>query len=80
MFYNISYYSNIMDKVVLQSSRVLPNCSNYGVGIFQDGELHITPLKGIIQLRPGFDYLDKSDKRIRDEAKNMGEGNKFLLI
>lgn len=68
-----AFDSNIMDKVVLQSSRVLPSCSNYGVGIFQDGELHITPLKGIIQLRPGFDYLDKSDKRIRDEAKNMGE-------
>ncbi|KOX67791.1 DNA-directed RNA polymerase III subunit RPC5 [Melipona quadrifasciata] len=68
-----AFDSNIMDKVVLQSSRVLPNCSNFGVGIFQDGELHITPLKGIIQLRPGFDYLDKSDKRIRDEAKNMGE-------
>ncbi|KAK1130022.1 hypothetical protein K0M31_019707 [Melipona bicolor] len=68
-----AFDSNIMDKVVLQSSRVLPNCSNYGVGIFQDGELHITPLKGIIQLRPGFDYLDKSDKRMRDEAKNIGE-------
>lgn len=63
-----------MDKTVLQSSRALPNCSNYAVGIFQDGELHLTPLKGIIQMRPQFNYLDKSDKRVREEAKNTGEG------
>lgn len=72
-----------MDKTVLQSSRALPNCSNYGVGIFQDGELHITPLRGIIQMRPQFSYLDKTDKRVREDAKNMGEGkylNNFLLI
>nr|XP_003702985.2 PREDICTED: DNA-directed RNA polymerase III subunit RPC5 [Megachile rotundata] len=68
-----AFDSNLMDKTVLQSSRALPNCSNYAVGIFQDGELHITPLKGVIQMRPQFSYLDKSDKRVRDEAKNMGE-------
>lgn len=64
-----------MDKTVLKSSRALPHCFNYGIGIFQDGELHITPLKGIIQLRPEFNYLDKSDKRVRDDAKNTGEGD-----
>ncbi|OAD60047.1 DNA-directed RNA polymerase III subunit RPC5 [Eufriesea mexicana] len=68
-----AFDSNVMDKTVLQSSRALPNCSNYGVGIFQDGELHITPLRGIVQMRPQFNYLDKSDKRVREEAKNMGE-------
>ncbi|XP_076172472.1 RNA polymerase III subunit E [Ptiloglossa arizonensis] len=68
-----AFDSNLMDKTVLQSSRALPNCSNYAVGIFQDGELHLTPLKGIIQMRPQFNYLDKSDKRVREEAKNTGE-------
>ncbi|XP_397129.4 DNA-directed RNA polymerase III subunit RPC5 [Apis mellifera] len=68
-----AFDSNVMDKTVLQSSRALPNCSNYGVGIFQDGELHITPLRGIIQMRPQFSYLDKTDKRVREDAKNMGE-------
>ncbi|KAK2576209.1 hypothetical protein KPH14_005579 [Odynerus spinipes] len=65
--------SDVMDKTVLYSSRALPECSNYAAGIYQDGELHITPLKGIIQLRPQFNYLDKSDKRAREEAKNIGE-------
>lgn len=71
-------FSNLMDKTVLQSFRALPNCSNYAVGIFQDGELHVTPLKGVIQMRPQFNYLDKSDKRVREEAKNMGEGSVYV--
>ncbi|XP_076293456.1 RNA polymerase III subunit E [Lasioglossum baleicum] len=68
-----AFDSNLMDKTVLQSSRALPNCSNYAVGVFQEGELHLTPLRGVVQMRPQFNYLDKSDKRVRDEAKNMGE-------
>ncbi|XP_017884887.1 DNA-directed RNA polymerase III subunit RPC5 [Ceratina calcarata] len=68
-----AFDSNLMDKTILQSSRALPDCSNYAVGIFQDGELHITPLRGIVQMRPQFNYLDKSDKRVREEAKSMGE-------
>lgn len=69
-----------MDKTVLHSSRALPECTNYAAAVYQDGELHITPLKGIIQLRPQFNYLDKSDKRAREEAKTVGEGKyKFSI-
>ncbi|XP_076764759.1 DNA-directed RNA polymerase III subunit RPC5-like [Xylocopa sonorina] len=68
-----AFDSTLMNKTVLQSSRALPDCSNYAVGVFQEGEFHITPLRGIIQMRPQFNYLDKTDKRVRDEAKNMGE-------
>ncbi|XP_011308501.1 DNA-directed RNA polymerase III subunit RPC5 [Fopius arisanus] len=64
---------HMMDKIVLQSSRALPDCSNYAVGVFQDGELHVTPLKGIIQLRPQFNYLDMSDKNAKDDTKKAGE-------
>ena len=31
------------------------------VGCIKDGELHVTPLKGILHLRPSFGYLDKVD-------------------
>ncbi|XP_012271534.1 DNA-directed RNA polymerase III subunit RPC5 [Orussus abietinus] len=65
--------SQFMDKISLHSSRAIPDCSNYAVGVFQDDEFHVTPLKGIIQLRPQFTYLDKSDKRAKEEAKIMGE-------
>ncbi|XP_033336227.1 RNA polymerase III subunit E [Megalopta genalis] len=68
-----AFDSHLMDKTVLQSSRAIPNCCNYAVGVFQDGELHLTPLRGMVQMRPQFNYLDKSDKRVREEAKNIGE-------
>ena len=31
--------------------------------IFASGEIHLTPLKGVIQLRPSFEYLDRSKER-----------------
>lgn len=35
------------------------------------GELHLTPLHGILQLRPSFSYLDKADAKHRErEAAN----------
>ncbi|XP_014215014.1 DNA-directed RNA polymerase III subunit RPC5 [Copidosoma floridanum] len=68
------YFENdVMDKIVLKSSRALPNCDNYGIGVYQDGEFHITPLKGFLQLRPDFGYLDKADKRVKDDGKNTGD-------
>ena len=33
------------------------------VGCLKDGELHVTPLKGILQLRPSFVYLDRGDSK-----------------
>lgn len=38
------------------------------------GELHLTPLHGILQLRPSFSYLDKADAKHRErEAASEGE-------
>ncbi|KAI4496854.1 hypothetical protein M0804_000664 [Polistes exclamans] len=61
--------SDMMDKITLHSSRTLPEATNYAATVYQDGELHITPIKSIVQLRPQFNYLDKSDKRVREETK-----------
>lgn len=44
------------------------------IGIFQDNELHITPLSGILKMQPQLDYLEKGDKRAKDDAKAKGEG------
>lgn len=57
----------------------MTDCSNYVVGIFQNNELHITPLKTIIEMKPQFDYLEKGDKRAKDETKTTEEG-KIKLI
>ncbi|XP_038065974.1 DNA-directed RNA polymerase III subunit RPC5-like isoform X2 [Patiria miniata] len=74
---NKSYQSDVMDKQVLATSSSLSTTSRYGVGILKDGELHLTPLHGIMQLRPSFSYLDKADMKSKVEkaADNEGESS-----
>lgn len=57
--------------MTLKSSRLLSDSSNYAIGVLNEGEIHLTPLKGIVSLRPTFSYLDKSDKR--QATKNPDE-------
>lgn len=42
--------------------------------IFNSGELHLTPVQGFVQLRPSFEYLNKSDdnKQTKSSA-NIGK-------
>nr|CAD7260962.1 unnamed protein product [Timema shepardi] len=65
--------SNVMDKLVLTSTRAVMNASNYAVALVHENELHVTALRGLLHLRPSFAYLDKSDKRAKEEAKDQGE-------
>ncbi|XP_018343176.1 PREDICTED: DNA-directed RNA polymerase III subunit RPC5 [Trachymyrmex septentrionalis] len=69
----IVFDNELMDKVVLTSERTLSDCSNFAVGIFQDDELHITPLKSMLHMKLQCDYLDENDKHTRDGTKNTGE-------
>ncbi|KAG7255474.1 hypothetical protein CRUP_022400, partial [Coryphaenoides rupestris] len=59
-----------------ESFHVLPattNTSRYAAAVFRKGELHITPLQGILQMRPSFTYLDRADGKQRErEAANEG--------
>lgn len=42
--------------------------------LFPAGELHLTPLHGILQMRPSFTYLDKADSKHKErEAANEGK-------
>ncbi|XP_033120165.1 DNA-directed RNA polymerase III subunit RPC5-like [Anneissia japonica] len=67
------FKSGIMNKQFLTSSNaVVPSeIHRYAVGMIQEGELHLTPLHGILQLRPNFKYLDRADNRLREEKANM---------
>jgi len=59
---------------VFASEAGLQNNLNYAVGIFQDGELHITPLKNLFHMKVQCNYLDESDKRAKEGMKNLEEG------
>lgn len=36
------------------------------------GELHLTPIHGVLQLRPSFEYLNKGEANVR-QASNLTE-------
>lgn len=66
--------SPMMDKKALYSSRVLADIGSFAVGTIRDEKFIISPVKGIISLYPGFPYLDITDKRAKEEAKEQGDG------
>lgn len=70
-----------MDKIVLSSERTFSDCSNFAVGIFQDDELHLTPMKAMLHMKQQCDYLDEKDKHVRgDGSKGAGEGKRGFLF
>jgi len=60
-----------MDRQVLTSSRAVRDTSRYAVGILDQNELHITPIEGILSLRPSMEYLDQSDKTAKAEGRGL---------
>ncbi|XP_044033798.1 DNA-directed RNA polymerase III subunit RPC5 isoform X2 [Siniperca chuatsi] len=68
-----TYSTKVMDKQTFSSIQATTNTSRYAAAVFRKGELHVTPLTGILQMRPSFSYLDKADTKTRErEAANEG--------
>lgn len=68
-----TYSVKMMDKQSFSSIQATTNTSRYAAAVFRKGELHVTPLTGILQMRPSFSYLDKADTKTRErEAANEG--------
>ncbi|XP_063170807.1 DNA-directed RNA polymerase III subunit RPC5 [Candoia aspera] len=66
-----TYSSKLMDKQTFCSSQTISNISRYAAAVYKKGELHLTPLHGVLQMRPSFAYLDKADAKYRErEAAN----------
>lgn len=65
--YPKTYSGACMDKQVLTSVPSGIDTSRYILGHYENGELHVTPMQGIIQLRPGFGYLDEADAKARND-------------
>ncbi|XP_065900043.1 DNA-directed RNA polymerase III subunit RPC5-like [Dysidea avara] len=57
---DLDYERGMMDKQVLTSKLVDMASNRYAIAVLKDGELHLVPLKRILQLRPDFGYLDKA--------------------
>lgn len=71
------FSSSRMDKITLSCPPHTDSFSNcqYAIGLVKDGEMHLTPLTAVVQMRPNFDYLDKADVRHRAETANTSLGD-----
>lgn len=58
-----------MDKQSFLSAKPIEDVGRYLVCVMQDGEMHATPLKGIVAMRQMFSYFDKQDTRTKAEQK-----------
>ncbi|KAG0243530.1 Sin-like protein conserved region-domain-containing protein [Mortierella sp. GBAus27b] len=69
----------LLDKQILVSS-LMPNATNYLAGVLRNDEMHLTPIHGVVQLRPSFKYLDKIDEKKKQATKKVtDEENKEEL-
>lgn len=42
--------------------------------VIVSGELHITPLRGVLQLRPNFEYMNKAETNVTQASSTQDEG------
>lgn len=52
----------------LQSSSV-PALTNYAVAVFRHGQLHLTPMTAILQMRPSLAHIDDAVDEEEDEGR-----------
>ncbi|CAH3013932.1 unnamed protein product [Porites evermanni] len=69
------FTSDKMDKQVLTSSLATEDANRYAVGVLRQGELHLTPICGALQLRPSFEYLNKGESNVRQNTSLTEEGD-----
>ncbi|EPS43315.1 hypothetical protein H072_2688 [Dactylellina haptotyla CBS 200.50] len=66
--------NRILNRQTLGAKLQQPD-ANYFVGLFEEGELHFTKLKGSLQLRPQFHHIDIMTEQERANQKAMREMN-----
>ncbi|CDS13510.1 hypothetical protein LRAMOSA05686 [Lichtheimia ramosa] len=60
----------LLDRMTFSSTEV-PSQTNYVVGAMRDGELHLTPVRSTIQMRPALKYIDKIDEKFKAANKRI---------
>jgi hypothetical protein len=58
MKWYLNLFRRMMDRIHLESSRVMCDSSNLGIGIMLGRELHISPIKSVLSLSPSFAHLE----------------------
>ncbi|KAF5282470.1 hypothetical protein FQR65_LT14278 [Abscondita terminalis] len=62
----VYFKKNYLDKVEYVSSKIVDNADTYALGVYNGQEYHITPLKGLLRLKPYYPHLDREIKKKSD--------------
>nr|CAB3265034.1 DNA-directed RNA polymerase III subunit RPC5-like [Phallusia mammillata] len=65
----MAFDSSVMDTQVLSSS-CIPQCGRrYAAATISAGQVHLTPISEVMQMRPSFRYMDRAEKRAIQAAQ-----------
>lgn len=49
---------------------------NYLIGVMEKGSLYVTPVKGVVQMRPNFKYIDSHDAQEKESKRSETNGER----
>ncbi|KAF5284395.1 hypothetical protein FQA39_LY17070 [Lamprigera yunnana] len=58
-----------LDKIEYRSSKIVDNTDTYAIGVYNGQEYHLTPLKGLLRLKPYYPHLDQEIKKKNDSKQ-----------
>uniref|UniRef100_A0A0A9ZCC8 DNA-directed RNA polymerase III subunit RPC5 n=1 Tax=Lygus hesperus TaxID=30085 RepID=A0A0A9ZCC8_LYGHE len=64
-----TYPTKIMDRLRLDSSRALIDRDSYAVGTMCNGELVISPIRGVVSLAPSFSHISNVEEEPEEEEE-----------
>lgn len=64
-----TYASGKLDRIELTSLEGMPKCDRYAIASVANGQLHLTPLSAIVQMRPDLGFLDKAEESSKLRAQ-----------
>uniref|UniRef100_A0A8D8RXJ9 DNA-directed RNA polymerase III subunit RPC5 n=2 Tax=Cacopsylla melanoneura TaxID=428564 RepID=A0A8D8RXJ9_9HEMI len=64
---------DLVDRKFLKSEKISVENNNLTVGILHDQKITLAPVNSILALKPHLPYLDKTDKRAKQDMKDEGE-------
>ncbi|GLE04032.1 hypothetical protein PINS_up012943 [Pythium insidiosum] len=67
----------LKQKYLRLQSAAVPPLSNYAVGVFRQGQLHLTPVSAVVQMRPSLAHIDDAiEDAVEDRDVDMEQEHK----
>ncbi|GAB9465546.1 hypothetical protein Gpo141_00002952 [Globisporangium polare] len=63
----------LKQKYLRLHSSIVPALTNYTVGVFRQGQLHLTPVTSVLQMRPSLAHIDDAVEEEEDDMEVTAE-------